>query len=60
MQEYYLLTEKELNFYVYSKTSSTLERKADFNYGLNVLMIRETVEYLLNHNEGFRIAAKGD
>lgn len=59
LQQYYILTES-LNFFIFNKKSNTLERRADFRYALNILMIKETVEYLISKNEGFKIAAKGD
>jgi hypothetical protein len=57
--QYFILT-NNLNFYIFNKRSNILERRADFRYAMNILMIKETVEYLISKNEGFRIAAKGD
>jgi hypothetical protein len=46
--------------YIYNKKSNVLERKADYKFAINALMIRETVEYLATKNEGFKLASKGD
>jgi hypothetical protein len=35
-------------------------RRTDFKYALNVLMIKEAVEYLTSKNEGFKLAVKGE
>lgn len=45
MNQYYVLTES-LHMFVYNKKSFVLERKADFKFALNVLMINETMEHL--------------
>ena len=36
-----------------------MERKCDYRHALNVLMVKETVDYLVQKNEGFKVAAKG-
>lgn len=59
MNQYYVLTEN-LSFYIFNKTSYILERKADYKFAINSLLIRETYEHLINKNESLKLAAKGD
>jgi hypothetical protein len=37
-----------------------LERKVDFNFAMNVLLTRETIELLQNSNDGFKQASRGE
>lgn len=55
LSHFYVLTEK-LSLYVYSRKSLVLERKADFKFAMDVLFIREAVDFLLIKNESVRLA----
>lgn len=59
LNQYYVLTEN-LNFFIFNKNSCILERKADYKFAINSLLIKETYEHLLNKNDSLRFAAKGD
>jgi hypothetical protein len=59
LQQIYFLTEK-LSFYAYNAKSWTLERKADYKYAINVLQIKETIDYLLHNVDTFRMKSKHD
>jgi hypothetical protein len=56
-QQYYVLSDN-LNFYVYNKKSLYMERRLDFNFAINVLLIKETYEMLQQKNDGFKMATK--
>ena len=38
----------------------TLNRRSDYRLASQLLMLRETMDFLTAHHEGFRMAAKGD
>eukprot|EP00347_Sterkiella_histriomuscorum_P013779 403363397 len=60
LSQYYVLTEKMMNIFVYNKKSLVLERKSDYKFAMSVLFIREAVEYLLSKNESIRQATSSD
>lgn len=59
LSQYYVLTEK-LNIFVYNKKSMVLERRADFKFAMNILYIKEAVEYLLTKNDSLKMASNSD
>ena len=59
---YYVLTQtasKKIVLYVYNSKSCILLRRVDQRYALDILHIRDTLEQIVTHNEGLKIAARG-
>lgn len=45
---------KPLHFFVFNSKSNLLVRKLDQRHALDVLLIKETVDYLLTKHSGFK------
>lgn len=59
MGQIYILT-SSMNLFLFNSKSGYLKRKADLNFILTTLLVREYVDFLLNKNDGFKISAKHD
>jgi hypothetical protein len=45
LNQFFVICES-LNIFIFNRKSLVLERKADFKFALNALMVNETIEYL--------------
>lgn len=48
-----------MSMFIYNKKSLVLERRADFRFASQVLMVQETMDYLSSRNDSFRLALSG-